>query len=366
MKKCAVMLFALLFAAACSKTEPSESQKAADRAASEAVPSAAESVRPARAEVTFDNEVYVLQNAQSTATEVINEYLRAGETFDDYTRMFALQAFHLQVPVEEYVQTFEQNLNNLQQSVTNVFTFGDEAKGTRGISFFIEGNGALEYNIFNFRKAENGDIEGIHFVARIPAGKYEAGSPAAEQFTAQYGQRSVWQKLMEETPFPRIYAEVPAQEETSVSPNPPAGAGMQADASASVPAPAQPAAADASQVPSPSLRVTRALALLKNISDSQRRYYAQHQAYASDFSQLDVQVGGANGTVTEDADFSYRLFPASMTLSSKDAAVPFTFALFFTKPVPGQADEFVACYDTSFQEAVTQAEAQGLEHCRKK
>lgn len=343
MKKCAVMLFVLLFAAACSKTEPSEPQtqpsvQPVAQAASQ-VPADAQAARAERVDVMFDNQTYVLQNAQSTATEVINEYLRPGETFDNYTRMVALQVFHLQVPVEQYVKTFEENLNNLAQSVTNVSVFGNEAAGTRGISFFIEGNGALEYNIFNFRKADNGDIEGLHFVARIPAGKYVADSPETEQFIAQYNQRPVWQKLIEETPFPRIYAEVPAQEESSLTANPPV---------------------------SPDLRVTRALALLKNISDSQRRYYAQHQAYAADFSQLDIRVGTAKGNTAEDVDFSYRLFPSSMTLTSKDAAAPFTFALFFTAPAQGQTEEFVACYDTSFQEAVSLAEAQGLEPCRKK
>ena len=207
MKKCAVMLFVLLFAAACFKTEPSEPQtqpsvQPVAQAASQ-VPADAQAARAERVDVMFDNQTYVLQNAQSTATEVINEYLRPGETFDNYTRMVALQVFHLQVPVEQYVKTFEENLNNLAQSVTNVSVFGNEAAGTRGISFFIEGNGALEYNIFNFRKADNGDIEGLHFVARIPAGKYVADSPETEQFIAQYNQRPVWQKLIEETPFPR-------------------------------------------------------------------------------------------------------------------------------------------------------------------
>jgi hypothetical protein len=115
----------------------------------------------ARAEtksVTVLGSPLVLKNEKAASGQYLAEYIPEGETFDNFTKMFAvwgrLDGSDAQSQVKAKIQFV--NSRKATDPVANYSAFQSDDKKTFGLDFLISEGGVMEHNVWSFENVKGG------------------------------------------------------------------------------------------------------------------------------------------------------------------------------------------------------------------
>jgi hypothetical protein len=114
----------------------------------------------------------VLKNEKSTADQYLAEYIPLNETFDNFTKMFAvwgrLDGSDAQAQVKAKIQFVTSR--KITDPVANYSAFQSDDKKSFGLDFLISEDALMEHNVWSFQNVKGG-VLAYQYVRRHYEGK---------------------------------------------------------------------------------------------------------------------------------------------------------------------------------------------------
>ncbi|HEX5036078.1 MAG TPA: hypothetical protein VFX30_02865 [bacterium] len=114
----------------------------------------------------------VLKNEKSTAGQYLAEYIPENETFDNFTKMFAvwgrLDGSDAQAQMKAKIQFVASRKGT--DPLANYGAFQSDDKKTFGLDFLISEGGVMEHNVWSFQNVKGG-VLAYQYVRRRYEGK---------------------------------------------------------------------------------------------------------------------------------------------------------------------------------------------------